>query len=67
MTAQTAIAYDYEKQAWTTGAEAREIRKGQLIATLGLLQSAMGEAYAQFIGQPKQVAIENARRELETL
>jgi hypothetical protein len=43
-------AYDYTAQKWVTGAEAKTLRRGQLVDELDLLKSSKGEAYLLFTG-----------------
>lgn len=61
----TAAAYDYEKQEWTSGDRARELRRVQLTEELNLLQGDKGQSYAKFIGyEDTTLAISSCKKQL---
>lgn len=58
------IAYDYDRQTWLTGVEARSIAARQAGETIVLLESEQGEDFARLCGQNREAMLEIARRSL---
>lgn len=61
------IAFDYGRQRWADGREARETRIMQLREELVLLCSDRGAEYARFCGFERGASIEACRAELAEL
>lgn len=68
---QSFIAYDYDRQKWTTGEEARTVRRQQLVTELEILRSDRARAYLGIIRNGNSMilpeAIEACEAELATL
>ena len=60
-------AYDYDKQIWLSGEEARELLKRQLTEELDLLESPEGHNYANLMGVERSIYTTTLELELAAL
>ncbi len=61
------VAYNYEKQIWVEGPEAKTLLISQAKQQLELLQSAKGDEYAKAMGKSKETMISTIRQSLTNL
>ena len=57
-------AYDYDKQTWVEGKEARQLLHKQITEELELLMSYKGKIYANSVGKDYKLAIKDCHRVL---
>ena len=62
-------AYDYDRQIWVQGEEARPVRRTQLLIELEILNSSRAVEYLRFLGSDHSVseAVKKASEELAAL